>query len=138
MKLPALSKNIGALLSGTEIGIPLNIISKISTDVNFQNTPLTKESILFNFLLGFSTYKQDRYLDALEYYNKYKNQINESNFNFTNPKHNYYLSLIDNEEQIQLSLFICYISILIFTIYYHLGIIIPFLINMLDIYINIL
>lgn len=126
MKLPVLSKNIGALISGTEIGIPLNIISKISTDVNFQNTPLTKESILFNFLLGFSTYKQDRYLDSLEYYNKYKYQRNESNFNLTNPKHNYYLSLIHNEKQIQLSLFICYISICIFTIYYHLGIIIPF------------
>ena len=54
------------------------------------------------------------------------NESNESNFNLTNPKHNYYLSLIDNEKQIQLSLFICYISISIFTIYNHLGIIIPF------------
>ena len=45
-------KNIGPILSGLEIGIPLNLVSKISTDVNFENTIITKESVLLNCLLG--------------------------------------------------------------------------------------
>ena len=39
-------------------------------EANFLKSPLTKESILLNFLLGFTTYKCDRYLDALETLNE--------------------------------------------------------------------
>ena len=72
-------KKIIPILSGIEIGIPINIISKISTDVNYINSPLTKESILFNFLLGFTSYKQDRYLDSIEYFNHLNNNNNNNN-----------------------------------------------------------
>lgn len=112
-----------AILSGLEIGIPINIISKISTDVNFAMTPITKESILLNCLLGFSTYKQDRYLDSLEYLNNINNSI------ILNNKHNYYISIVDNEKNIQLTLFCSYIAILAFIIKYNIGIILPLFIS---------
>tara|TARA_B100001093_G_scaffold64713_1_gene54629 strand:+ start:11574 stop:12323 length:750 start_codon:yes stop_codon:yes gene_type:complete len=112
-------KNIYPILSGIEIGVPLNIISKITTDVNFPNTIITKESILINFLLGFITYKQDRYLDAQEYFNNF--------YNISNPKHKYYISLLDNEKIVQLTLFCSYITICTLCIFssYDIKIILP-------------
>lgn len=130
MKLPLLNKLKGTF-SGTEIGIPINIISKIATDVNFKQSILTKESILFNFLLGFSTYKQDRLLDANEYFNNLENNFNISfissisNISNISNKHNYYQSIIENEKYINSVLFCSYISICIFAIYYHIGVIFP-------------
>lgn len=122
MKLPIVVKNkILPILSGTEIGIPINIISKVSSDVNFLNSPISKESIILNFLLGFATYKQDRYLDAVEYFSIY----NVSDIELINKKHDYYLSLIDNEKSVQFTLFCSYIAICIFSVYYHIGCIIP-------------
>lgn len=115
MKIPLKSKII-PILSGLEIGIPINIISKVSTDVNFAASPLSKESIILNCLLGFSTYKQDRYLDSLEYFNNTSNK---------SIKHDYYISIINNEKNIQFTLFCSYVAICIFAINYHIGIILP-------------
>lgn len=124
MKIP-LSKKILPILSGVEIGIPINLMSKISTEANFFKSPLTKESILLNFLLGFTTYKGDRYLDALETLNE-KNltslYVNSSN---GNSKLNYYEYILENEKSVQFTLFCSYISLCIFVIYYHIGLIVP-------------
>ena len=117
MKIPLKSK-IFPILSGVEIGVPINIISKVSTDVNFAHSSLTKESILLNCLLGFSTYKQDRYLDSLEYINNVNNTI-------LNKKHDYYISIVNNEKDVQFTLFCSYIAICIFAVYYHIGVILP-------------
>ena len=120
--LPSLPgfKKVIPILSGFEIGIPINIISKVSTDVNFKQSPLTKESILLNCILGFSSYKQDRYLDSLEYFN---------NYNYTNTiinkKHDYYYSILENEKSVQFTLFCSYVAICIFAVYFHIGIILP-------------
>lgn len=121
MKLPNFKKTL-PIFSGIEMGIPLNIISKIS------NIPLSHESVLLNFLLGFSSYKQDRYLDSLEY--SIKNNITKlSHINeimiLNNSKSNYYISIIENEKLVQLSLFCSYISLCVYAIYYHIGIIFP-------------
>jgi hypothetical protein len=115
MKIPLKTK-IFPILSGLEIGVPINIISKVSTDVNFDYSPLTKESILLNCLLGFSTYKQDRYSDSLEYFN---------NSTILNKKHDYYISIVNNEKDVQFTLFCSYIAICIFAVYYHIGLILP-------------
>ena len=127
MKIPLKSK-IFPILSGIEIGVPINIISKVSTDVNFAHSPLTKESILLNCLLGFSTYKQDRYLDSLEYCND-SNDSNDSysidNSTISNKKHDYYISIVNNEKHVQFTLFCSYIAICIFAVYYHMGLILP-------------
>lgn len=121
MKIPLKSK-IFPILSGIEIGVPINIISKVSTDVNFAHSPLTKESILLNCLLGFSTYKQDRYLDSLEYFNDI-NKLNNSII--LNKKHDYYISIVNDEKNVQFTLFCSYIAICIFAVYYHIGLILP-------------
>lgn len=116
MKIP-LSNKILPILSGIEIGIPINLISKISTEANFFKSPITKESILLNFLLGFTTYKGDRYLDALE-------TLNNNNLTSIS-KLKYYESILENEKSVQLTLFCSYISLCIFVVYYNLGLIIP-------------
>ena len=121
MKLPLLSNKVIPILSGIEIGVPLNLISKIYSNVNFQDSIISYNSILFNFLLGFSTYKSDRYLDSLEYFN--------NNNNLLDLKHDYYLSILNNEKHIQFVLFCSYISICIFIVYYKLGIVLPMFIS---------
>lgn len=118
------------ILSGIELGIPINIISKVANDVNFLYSPVSKESILLNFLLGFSSYKQDRYLDAKEYFKNLEvlNNDNTTEFIIYNPKHYYYSNLINDDKNvklIELSLFCSYLSICIFSIYYHIGVILP-------------
>lgn len=123
-KLPS----IKPVLSGLEIGLPINIISKAATDVNFPNSPLTPECILLNCLLGFTAYKQDRYLDAQEYFNEFLFMNNTLDYIYYNSKHNYYSSLVNNKQNvklIELSLFCAYISICTLAIYYHIGIILP-------------
>lgn len=119
---------IKPVLSGLEIGLPINIISKAATDVNFPNSPLTLECILLNCLLGFGAYKQDRYLDAQEYFNEFIFMNNTLDYIYYNSKHNYYSSLVNNKQNvklIELSLFCAYISICTLAIYYHIGIIFP-------------
>lgn len=98
--------NLNPILSGLEIGIPLNLISKIATDNTYLNCALTKESIIINFLLGFTAYKQDRYLDSLEYFSRYNNFSNIK-------KYDYYNSLVNNKKIIELTLFCSYITIAI-------------------------
>ena len=119
---------IKPVLSGLEIGLPINIISKAATDVNFANSPLTPECILLNCLLGFTAYKQDRYLDAQEYFNEFLFMNNTLDYIYYNSKHNYYFSLLNDKQTsklIELSLFCAYISICTLAIYYHISIIFP-------------
>lgn len=143
MKL--IKKNLLPVLSGIEIGIPINLMSKMSTDVNFITSPLTKESVILNFLLGFSTYKADRYLDAIEYFNSNFNctfdgtfnstlncnfnECNVLNLNENAPKFNYYQSLLNNEKSIEFTIFSCYIALFVLIVNYNIGIILPLIIS---------
>ena len=126
MKIP-LKSNIFPILSGIEIGVPINLMSKMSTDVNFLKSPLTKESILLNFLLGFTTYKADRYLDAIEAFNE--NNLTNLYFSSSSSKLNYYESILENENIVQFTLFCSYISLFVFVVYYNLGLIVPLVIS---------
>ena len=114
-----------SLLSGIEMCVPINLMSKITTDVNYIKSPLSKESILFNFLLGFTTYKGDRYLDAIETFNE-KNLINLYISNSSNYKKlDYYESILNNEKYVQFTLFCSYVSLCVLIVYYHMGLIVP-------------
>lgn len=115
INLPNINK-ITPLISGMEMGIPINLITKISVNSNFADFPINNEIIILNFLLGFCTYKQDRYLDSLEF----KNDTLK-----TSTKKKYYLSILSADKYIQLSLFSCYISLIILIIYYKIGILFP-------------
>lgn len=67
------------ILTGFDIGIPLNIFSNIFTNLHYGYDITTAKSILIQFLLGYYTYGKDRYNDALEYidnpYNSTKTQL---------------------------------------------------------------
>lgn len=55
-------------LNGLDIGIPLNIIDNVFTNLHYGYDITTPKVILLQFLIGYYTYGKDRYKDALEYY----------------------------------------------------------------------
>ena len=55
-------------LNGLDIGIPLNIIDNVFTNLHYGEDITTPKVILLQFLIGYYTYGKDRYKDALEYY----------------------------------------------------------------------
>ena len=52
---------------GLDMGIPLNIIQDIFTNIHYCYDITTFKSIVLQFLIGYYTYGKDRYRDALEY-----------------------------------------------------------------------
>ena len=103
-KLPIVSKlNIPneGLLKGFEIGIPLNIISNVYTNLHYGYDITSLKLVSLQFLLGYYTYGLDRYSDALEYQeNKYE----------TNKKE-YYELIYQNKDLYQASFFITFMCI---------------------------
>lgn len=55
-------------LHGVDIGIPLNIIDNIFTNLHYGYDITSPKVVLLQFLIGYYTYGKDRYKDALEYY----------------------------------------------------------------------
>ena len=114
------------ILSGTEMIIPIEILSKISlenyfVDFDFNNELMSnvnlKKVVLLCFLLSFVTYKGDRMLDAEEYF--LENELNKdfkNTKNTKNSKEDYYKSLIKNKSIVQFTLFVSYISIFVILI----------------------
>lgn len=118
-----------SILSGLEISVPLNYLTIVSNNVNFQLPLKTlNNDLILNSLLGFVTYKSDRYLDALDYQNEKKNggmpmlYLSES-------KINNFENIIKNEKYVQFVLFNVYLTILIYTIHEHETYYLPFLIS---------
>ncbi len=89
------------LLKGFEIGIPLNIISNVYTNLHYGYDITTFKMVSLQFLLGYYTYGLDRYSDALDYQkNKY----------VTDKKDNYEL-IYQHKELYQASFFITFMCI---------------------------
>lgn len=103
-RLPIVSKlNIPneGLLKGFEIGIPLNIISNVYTNLHYGYDITSLKLISLQFLLGYYTYGLDRYSDALEYQeNKYDTDKKE-----------YYELIYQNKDLYQASFFITFMCI---------------------------
>ena len=84
-------------LTGLDIGIPLNIIENVFTNIHYGENIVTIKQLLIQFLIGYYTYGKDRYVDALAY-NTMSNQYNitakkkELYENFNNNKVFYKLS----------------------------------------------
>uniref|UniRef100_A0AB39J835 Prenyltransferase Protein n=1 Tax=Florenciella sp. virus SA2 TaxID=3240092 RepID=A0AB39J835_9VIRU len=57
-----------ATINGIELGIPLNIIDNVFTNLHYGYDITTIKIVLLQFLIGYYTYGKDRYKDALEYY----------------------------------------------------------------------
>jgi len=54
-------------INGIDIGIPLNLISNVFTNLHYNQNIMTNQMILLQFLIGYYTYGKDRYKDAIEY-----------------------------------------------------------------------
>lgn len=92
-------KNINSLkminpLPGSDIGIPLNIFQNIYTNLHYGYDISNIKNIGLQFLLGYYTYGNDRYQDALEYGVK----------KFTTKKEDLYNYILENKEFVKSSL----------------------------------
>jgi len=106
-KINYLQNNIVAsdtILTGFDIGIPLNIFSNIFTNLHYGYDITTFQSVFVQSLIGYYTYTKDRYDDALDY--------NETPFNTS--KSELYNFILKNKKFYKKSLFLSYI--LFFTI----------------------
>tara|TARA_Y100001970_G_C14238781_1_gene863576 strand:+ start:823 stop:1677 length:855 start_codon:yes stop_codon:yes gene_type:complete len=54
-------------VNGLDLGIPLNIVDNIFTNLNYGFDITTMKVVLLQFLIGYYTYGKDRFKDALEY-----------------------------------------------------------------------
>ncbi len=55
------------MVTGIDIGIPLNLISNVFTNLHYGYDVTTTKMVLLQFLIGYYTYGKDRYKDALEF-----------------------------------------------------------------------
>lgn len=90
------------LLSGIDIGIPLNIFSDIYTNLHYGYSITTFNSIIIQFLLGYYTYGKDRYNDALEY----------ENMPYNTKKSTLYKNILENKRLYDITLFMTFLSII--------------------------
>ena len=81
-------------LPGSDIGIPLNIFQNIYTNLHYGYDISNIKNIGLQFMLGYYTYGNDRYQDALEYEVK----------KFTTKKEDLYKYVLENKEFIKSSL----------------------------------
>ena len=83
---------------GSSIGIPLNIIQYIFTNIYYDYNVINIELILLQFAIGITTYGTDRLLDAIDYNNTIVLNNNNNNNNEIIPleKKNYYNYLLKN------------------------------------------
>ena len=54
-------------LNGIDLGIPLNILQNVFTNLHYGYDVTTIKIVILQFLIGYYTYGKDRYKDALEY-----------------------------------------------------------------------
>lgn len=54
-------------INGFDLGIPLNLISNLFTNLHYGYDITTTKVLLLQFMIGYYTYGKDRYKDALEY-----------------------------------------------------------------------
>ena len=79
---------------GSSIGIPLNIIQYIFTNIYYNYNIVNIELILLQIAIGITTYGTDRLLDAIDYNNTIV--LNNNNEIISLEKKNYYNYLLKN------------------------------------------
>ena len=53
-------------INGLDVGIPLNLISNVFTNLHYDYDITTTKLLVLQFLIGYYSYGKDRYKDALE------------------------------------------------------------------------
>ena len=104
-KISCLQNNIVAsdtILTGFDIGIPLNIFSNIFTNLHYGYDITTFQSVIVQSLIGYYTYTKDRYDDAIEY----------SKNPYETTKSELYNFMLNNKKFYKKSIFLSYIIFL--------------------------
>lgn len=96
--------NDANLLTGVDIGIPLNIFSNIFTNLHYGYDITTGRTIAIQFLLGYYTYGRDRYTDALEY-------ISDP-YRYNTTKQELYRFIYENRDRYNITLSLSFLAIL--------------------------
>lgn len=97
-KINYLQNNIIAsdtILTGFDIGIPLNIFSNIFTNLHYGYDITTFQSVLIQSLIGYYTYTKDRYNDAVDYNENPFNTTKIELYNFINNNKLFYKTTIN-------------------------------------------
>lgn len=96
LRKPTTKLNMMNPFPGSDIGIPLNIFQNIYTNIHYGYDITNIETVLLQFLIGYYTYGNDRFKDALDY--------KKNEFTTTDNKKDLYKYIIDNEIFIKSSL----------------------------------
>ncbi len=113
-----MSMNIPSL-NGADIGIPLNIIDNVFTNLHYGYHVTTLKGVVLQFLIGYYTYGKDRYKDALEYFQNgcgveyIESQNNTYVMEITNNKKELYETLYLNRHFYQASYCVVFYSIFV-------------------------
>jgi len=104
-------------LHGIDIGMPLNIIDNIFTNLHYGYDVTTVKVFFLQFLIGYYTYGKDRYKDALEYYQKINIEEGKVYKTISDKKRALYKNLYDNAEIYKASYCVAFYSIMILLFY---------------------
>lgn len=92
-------------LHGIDIGMPLNIIDNVFTNLHYGYDVTTLKMVILQFLIGYYTYGKDRYKDALEHYDNVDNLEHDGELKHVDniieikdSKKSLYKSLYDNSQ----------------------------------------
>ena len=91
-----------ATINGLELGIPLNIIDNVFTNIHYGYDITTIKVVLLQFLIGYYTYGKDRYKDALEYYQDLESS-SSSNIKIKDSKIKLYNEIYNKKDKYALS-----------------------------------
>jgi hypothetical protein len=110
-------------LHGIDIGMPLNIIDNVFTNLHYGYDVTTLKVVLLQFLIGYYTYGKDRYKDAVEYIEQH--QEDGLDANISEKKKDLYKTLYNNSSFYKTSYcvaFYCILFLLFYDDYWYLNI----------------
>lgn len=97
----------GGELSGFSVGIPINIIDNIFTNLHYGYDITNIKTVFLQFLIAYYTYGKDRYKDSIEYFSNTYTEDNLdtiiTNYNITDEKFNLYSNLYSHKNEYLLS-----------------------------------
>ena len=82
-------------LPGSDIGVPLNIFQNVYTNLHYGYDITTMKNVGLQFLIGYYTYGNDRYQDALEYSKTKYNTTKTELYQYINDNRNFIKSSLD-------------------------------------------
>ena len=97
----------GGELSGLSVGIPINIIDNIFTNLHYGYDITNIKTVVLQFLIAYYTYGKDRYKDSVEYFSNSYTEDNLdtiiTNYNISDEKFNLYSNLYNYKNEYLLS-----------------------------------